>query len=80
MLALFVGDDEEPNLIDRPALQIAFDQEWAIVNDSNVPVLSFRVNADVDLEPLMPAFARPDWADCIQFLILAPEFRAIYDR
>ena len=51
-LALFVGDDEEPILIDRSALQIAIDQGWATVNDSNVPVLSFRANADGELETI----------------------------
>src|ERR1039458_5863537 len=49
-LALFVGDDEEPILIDRSALQIAIDQGWATVNDSNVPVLSFRPNSERELE------------------------------
>ena len=51
-LALFVGDDEEPILIDRSALQIAIDQGWATVNDSNVPVLSFRPNSDGELEAI----------------------------
>ena len=51
-LALFVGDDEEPILIDRSALQIAIDQGWATVNDSNVPVLSFRANADGELDAI----------------------------
>ena len=53
-LALFVGDDEEPILIDRSALQIAIDQGWASVNDSNVPVLSFRPNADGELGTFDP--------------------------
>jgi hypothetical protein len=51
-LALFVGDDEEPILIDRSALQIAIDQGWATVNDSNVPVLSFRPNSDGELDAI----------------------------
>ena len=60
-LALFVGDDEEPILIDRSAPQIAIDQGWATVKDSNVPVLSFRPNSggeldaidlDIDLGPM----------------------------
>ena len=51
-LALFVGDDEEPILIDRSALPIAIDQGWATVNDSNVPVLSFRPNSDGELEAI----------------------------
>ena len=51
-LALFVGDDEEPILIDRSALQIATDQGWATVNDSNVPVLSFRPNSDGELDAI----------------------------
>jgi hypothetical protein len=49
-LALFVGDDEEPILIDRSALQIAIDQGWSTVNDSNVPVISFRPNSDGEIE------------------------------
>ena len=51
-LALFVGDDEEPILIDRSALQIAIDQGWATVNDSNIPVLSFRPNSDGELDAI----------------------------
>gem|GEM_PF-1967391 len=51
-LALFVGDDEEPILIDRSAPQIAIDQGWATVKDSNVPVLSFRPNSDGELDAI----------------------------
>jgi len=51
-LALFVGEGEEPIFIDRSALQIAIDQGWATVNDSNVPVLSFRPNYDGELDAI----------------------------
>jgi len=49
-LALFVGEDEEPILIDRSALQIAVEQGWEYRNDANEPVLTFRANAELELE------------------------------
>ena len=49
-LALFVGEDEDPILIDCSALEIAIEQWRETVNDSNVPVLSFRLNSDGELE------------------------------
>jgi hypothetical protein len=50
--ALFVGEDQDPILIDRSALQIAINQGWATANASNVPVLSFRPNSDRELEAI----------------------------
>jgi hypothetical protein len=49
-LALFVGEEEEPILIDRSALQIAIDDGWGTSNDGDEPVLTFRANADHELE------------------------------
>jgi hypothetical protein len=49
-LALFVGEDEEPILIDRSALRIAIEQWWESRNDGDRPALSFLANADRELE------------------------------
>lgn len=49
-LALFVGEDEEPILIDRSALQIAVELGWEYRNDANEPVPTFRANAELELE------------------------------
>lgn len=48
-LALFVGEDEEPILIDRSALHIAIEQRWESRNDDR-PMFSFHANADRQLE------------------------------
>lgn len=45
-LALFVGEDEEPILIDRSALHIAIEQSWGGGNDEDQPLFSFEANAD----------------------------------
>jgi hypothetical protein len=49
-LALFVGEDEEPILIDHSALQIAIDLGSDTRNGRDEPELSFRANADRELE------------------------------
>jgi hypothetical protein len=49
-LALFVGEDEEPILIDHSALQIAIDLGSDTRNERDEPALSFRANADRELE------------------------------
>jgi hypothetical protein len=49
-LALFVGEDEEPILIDCSALEIAIEQWRETVNNSREPVLCFRSNSDHELE------------------------------
>ena len=49
-LALFVGEDEEPILIDHSALQIAIDLGSDTRNGRDEPSLSFRANADRELE------------------------------
>ena len=49
-LALFVGEDEDPILIDCSALEIAMEQWRETVNNSREPVLSFRSNSDHELE------------------------------
>jgi hypothetical protein len=49
-LALFVGEDEEPILIDRSALQIAIEQWWESRNDRARPAFTFQANADRELE------------------------------
>lgn len=50
MLALFVGEDEEPILIDRSALQIAIDEGCRTTTDVSEPPLSFKSNAEHQLE------------------------------
>ena len=49
-LALFVGEDEDPILIDCSALEIAIVQWRETVNNSREPALSFRSNSDHELE------------------------------
>jgi len=49
-LALFVGEDEDPILIDCSALEIAMEQWRETVNNSREPALSFRSNSDHELE------------------------------
>lgn len=49
-LALFVGEDEEPILIDRSALHIAAEQCWESQNDGDRPAFSFWANADREFE------------------------------
>jgi hypothetical protein len=49
-LALFVGDDEDPILIDCSALEIAIQQWRETVKNSREPALSFRSNSDHELE------------------------------
>ena len=49
-LALFVGVDEDPILIDCSALEIAMEQWRETVNHSREPALSFRSNSDHELE------------------------------
>jgi hypothetical protein len=49
-LALFVGEDEDPILIDCSALEIAIEQWRETVNNSREPALSFRSNSDNELE------------------------------
>ena len=49
-LALFVGEDEDPILIDCSALEIAIEQWRETVNNSREPALSFRSNFDHELE------------------------------
>ena len=49
-LALFVGEDEEPILIDRSALHIAIEQWWESRNDEGRPAFSFQANADREFE------------------------------
>ena len=49
-LALFVGEDEEPILIDRSALHIAIEQRWESRNDGDRPMFTFEANADRELE------------------------------
>lgn len=49
-LALFVGEDEEPILIDRSALNIAIEQWWGSRNDGDRPAFSFHRNIDRELE------------------------------
>jgi hypothetical protein len=49
-LALFVGVDEEPILINCSALEIAMEQWRETVNHSREPALSFRSNSDHELE------------------------------
>lgn len=49
-LALFVGEDEEPILIDRSALSIAIEQWWESRNDGDRPLFNFEANADREFE------------------------------
>jgi hypothetical protein len=49
-LALFVGEDEDPILIDCSALEIAIKQWRETVNHSREPVLCFRSSSDHELE------------------------------
>jgi len=49
-LALFVGEDEEPILVDRSALQIAVEEGWATSATGDGLAVSFRTNADNELE------------------------------
>jgi hypothetical protein len=49
-LALFVGEDEEPILIDRSALHIAIEQWWESRNDGDRRAFSFLANADREFE------------------------------
>lgn len=49
-LALFVGEDEEPILIDRSALHIAIEQWRESRNDGDRPLLTFEANADREFE------------------------------
>ena len=49
-LALFVGEDEEPILIDRSALHIAIEQWWESRNDGDQPMFTFQTNADQEFE------------------------------
>jgi hypothetical protein len=49
-LALFVGEDEEPILIDRSALHIAIEQWWESRIDGDRPLFNFEANADRELE------------------------------
>ena len=49
-MALFVGDDEEPILIDRTVLQIALEEGWDGAFNADGPALSFRANADGELD------------------------------
>jgi hypothetical protein len=49
-LALFVGEDEDPILIDCSALEIAIEQWRETVNNFREPALSFRSNSDHELE------------------------------
>jgi hypothetical protein len=49
-LALFVGEDEDPILIDCSALEIAMEQWRETVINSREPVLCFRSNSDHELE------------------------------
>jgi len=49
-LALFVGEDEDPILIDCSALEIAIEQWRETVNNSREPVLCFSSNSDHELE------------------------------
>jgi hypothetical protein len=49
-LALFVGADEEPILIDRSALHIAIEQWWESRNDGDRPAFTFQANAGREFE------------------------------
>jgi len=49
-LALFVGEDEEPILIDRSALHIAIEQWWESRDDGDRPMFSFQANAEREFE------------------------------
>jgi hypothetical protein len=49
-LALFVGEDEEPILIDRSALHIAIEQWWDSRSDGDRPLFTFEASADRELE------------------------------
>ena len=49
-LALFIGEDEEPILIDRSALHIAVEQWRDRRNDGERPMFTFEANADRELE------------------------------
>ena len=49
-LALFVGEDEDPILIDCSALEIAMEQWRETVNNYREPALAFRSNSDHELE------------------------------
>jgi hypothetical protein len=49
-LALFVGEDEDPILIDCSALEIAIEQWRETIKNSREPALSFRSNSDLELE------------------------------
>ena len=49
-MALFVGEGEEPILIDRTALQIALEEGWDGAFNADGPALSFRANADGELD------------------------------
>ena len=61
-LALFVGQDEEPILIDRSALQIAIDHAWEATKDGEVPPLTFRSNANREFEGIdLDIDLGPEW-------------------
>lgn len=49
-LALFVGEDEEPILIDRSALHIAIEQWWQSRHDGERPMFTFGANADREFD------------------------------
>jgi hypothetical protein len=49
-MALFVGEDEAPILIDRVALQIALEEGWDGAPSADSLARSFRANADGELE------------------------------
>jgi hypothetical protein len=49
-LALFVGEDEEPILIDCSALHIAIEKWSEFRNDGDRPMFTFQANADREFE------------------------------
>jgi hypothetical protein len=51
-LALFVGEIEEPILIDRKALEIALEQGWGEVPNSDGLACSFKPNTLAEFEVL----------------------------
>jgi hypothetical protein len=51
-LALFVGEIEEPILIDRKSLEIALEQEWGVVPNSDGLACSFKPNTLAEFEVL----------------------------
>jgi hypothetical protein len=51
-LALFVGEIEEPILIDRKSLEIALEQGWGVVPNSDGLACSFKPNAVAEFEVL----------------------------